>query len=84
MKKLVIVTVFVEIYAMENVETISYESKEKFLSDVKEWQNCPGDSFDRFLNTTIYHRYVNDLSEYDNGAYDVYTLEEFFEARKVN
>ena len=84
MEKLVIVTVFVDVYAIECVETIEYESKESFLKDVLSWQNEDKPDYERFQNTSINHNYLNDLSDPDNGAFEVYTLEEFFQLRKVN
>jgi hypothetical protein len=84
MEKLVIVTVFVDVYAIESVETISYDSKESFKRDVLSWQNDDKPNHERFQNTSINHNYKNDLSDVDDGAYEVYTLEEFFQERKVN
>jgi hypothetical protein len=83
MEKLVILTVTVDVYAEETVETISYESKEMFKKDCLSWQNEVGNKYDQFKNTSIFRNSVNDLSAYD-GGWEVYTLEEFFEERKVN
>lgn len=84
MEKLVIVTQQVDCYLIQEVETISYESKEKFMEDWALWYaNTPERVYwDRFQNTAIIRRMVNDLCKED--SFDVYTLEEFFQERKVN
>lgn len=85
MEKLVVVTQTVDVYEQDEVETISYESKEKFIEDHAQWKSNPdGDKWDRFQNTLILRHYVNELGTGADGSWEVYTLDEFFEIYKVN
>lgn len=83
MEKLVIVTQTVDVYQMQEVDTMEYESVEKFLQDWMKW-SAERDYWntDHFLDTRINKRMVNDMSHED--AFEVLTLEEFFHIRKVN
>jgi hypothetical protein len=82
-EKLVVVTQYEDVHVMQDVQTISYESKEKFLSDLKEWQdNFNNGNLLFFKNTCIDRSTVYGLDK--ENSYEVYTLEEFFQERKVN
>lgn len=83
MEKLVIVTQTVDVYQMQEVDTMEYESVERFLQDWMKWSSERDYwNTDHFLDTRINKRMVNDMSHED--AFEVLTLEEFFHIRKVN